>query len=264
MASSNGFSNGEPGWTGILSTVESNIFWGTDPTKLVQYDTVDIVSTTVDAGNTPTTLLRPGLVLGKVTSTGQYTAYSATATDGSQQAVAVLSREINMLDPYTGAAANRVDSAIICGPVRASALIGLDNFARQQLGASGFLFDDVRTGGYGLPFIRVVNKAVDYTVTAADNDTLFTASAAVNFTLPTLAAGLNFSFYNLADSNMTVTAATSDTIITDGDAAADSVAFSTASHKIGGGVRFVANADASKWLTFFQGAAPANVVTVAT
>ncbi|MES2792741.1 MAG: head decoration protein [Planctomycetota bacterium] len=264
MTTSFGYGNGEPGLTSALSTAESNIFWGTDPTKLVQYDTVDIVSTAVDAGNTPTTLLRAGLVLGKVAATGQYTTYSATATDGSQQAVAVLPLEINMLDPYQGTVQNRVAAVVICGPVRASALANLDNFARQQLTAQGFLFDDVRTGGYGIPFIRVVNKAADYTVTVADNDTLFTASAAVNFTLPTLAAGLNYSFYNLADSNLTITASTGDTIITDGDAAADSVAFSTSSHKIGGGVRFVANADASKWLTFFQGAAPANVVTVAT
>lgn len=266
MTASFGVSNGDPGWTGIQETTERNIYWGTDPTKNVQYiPAITLASATVDSTNTPTTLLRAGLALGKITATGFYTAYSPTATDGSQQAVAILREEVNMLDPMTAAVNTRVVSAVITGPVKASAIANLDNIARKQLRASGIIFDDDRTNGYGIPFIRVVSKAADYTVLATDQGTLFTAiTGAVNFTLPTLAAGLHFMFYNLVDANMTITSAAADTIITDGDLAADSVAFSTSSHKIGGGVMLIANEDATKWISIFMGAAPANVVTVAT
>lgn len=265
MAASYGWYAGEPGTTALLSSAESNIFWGTQPVVTAQYSFADIVSTATDATNSPTTILRPGLILGKITATGLWTAYSPTATDGSQQAVGILVTEINMNDPVTASVANRVASIAVSGPVKASALYGLDYISRKQLRAAGFLFDDAPTTGYGVPFIRVVAKAADYTVTAADHGTLFTATTgAVTFTLPTLAAGLHFMFYNLVDASMSiVSAGSADDIVTDGDLSADSVTFSTASHKIGGGVMVVANADATKWLTFFMGAAPANVVTVA-
>lgn len=265
MSASYGWNSGEPGTTALLSTAESNIFWGTQPVVTAQYTIADIVSTATDSGNSPTTILRPGLILGKITSSGLWGAYSPTATDGRQQALGVLVTEINMSDPVTGSVANRVATVAVTGPVRASALVNLDYVARKQMRAAGFIFDDDRTAGYGIPFIRVVAKAADYTVTASDNGTLFTATTgAVTFTLPTLAAGLSFMFYNLVDATMTIASAGSaDDIVTDGDLSADSVAFSTGSHKIGGGVMVVANADATKWLTFFMGAAPANVVTVA-
>ena len=130
--------------------------------------------------------------------------------------------------------------------------------------AAGFIFDDDRTSGYGVPFIRVVNKAASYTVLASDHGTLFTASAAATFTLPALAAGLHFMFYNLADATMVIASAgSSDNIVTDGDAAADTVTYSEAAHKIGAGLMVIANADATKWLTFNMSAGPGNLQTIA-
>lgn len=265
MASSGGFQYGDPGFTGSLETVERNIYWGSDPTKKIERQTITITSGATDSTNTPTTLLRAGLALGKITATGFYTAYSPTATDGSQFAEGVLEVEVNMLDPYTGAVATRVNNLVISGPVKAGAVANLDYVSRKQLSASGIIFDDNRTAGFGVPFLKTVSKAADYTVTAADNGTLFLATTgAVNFTLPTLAAGLHFIFYNTVDAAMAIlSAGSADDIITDGDLAADSVTFSTANHKIGGAVMFVANDAGTKWLTFFMGAAPANVVTVA-
>lgn len=254
MATSNGFANSEPGWTASTTTTESNIFWGTDPTKNVQYQVADIVSTAVDSGNTPTTLLRAGLIMGKVTSTGLYKEYNPTGTDGSQQAIGVLAGEINMLDPVTAAAAARVALLVISGPVRASALVNLDNMARKQLEAGGVLFDDTRGSGLGVPYMRELTKAADYTVTAADNGTLFNATTgAVVFTLPTLAAGLHFTFYNEVDATMTITSAAGNDIIADGDVAASSVAFSTGSHKIGSCAKLVANQAGTKWRLFNLG-----------
>ncbi|MGE3410133.1 MAG: hypothetical protein AB7I37_25340, partial [Pirellulales bacterium] len=97
--------------------------------------------------------------------------------------------------------------------------------------------------------------------------TLFTttgASGAVTFTLPALAAGLGpFEFLNTVNQDMIIASAAGDDIVTDGDAAADSIAFSTASHKIGGRARFRANAAGTAWHVEIL-SPPACVVTVAT
>ena len=43
---------------------------------------VVLVSTTTDSGNNPTTTLRRGLTLGKITASGKYAAYSDSGSDG--------------------------------------------------------------------------------------------------------------------------------------------------------------------------------------
>lgn len=265
MSSSFGVSNGDPGFTSAYETAERNIYWGTRPLEKIELESITIASSATDAGNTPTTLLRAGTILGQVASTGFYTTYSPTATDGSQVARAVLREEVNMLDPWTAAVNTRVVAAVISGPVKASALGNLDNVARRQMRAGGFIFDDDRLTGYGFPYIKPVAKAANYTVLSSDNGTFFYATTgAVTFTLPALAVGLYFWFYNTVDATMTVASAAGDDIITDGDAAADSVAFQTGSHKIGGGVLVFANEAGTAWITMFQGASPANTLTVAT
>lgn len=111
---------------------------------------------------------------------------------------------------------------------------------------------------------KVVSKAADYTVLTTDSGTLFTATAAANFTLPTAVGntGMNFEFFNAADSNMTVTSTPADSMITFNDAAADSVAFSTASEKIGGSIRVTS--DGTKWLVQTFLAAETQTPTIAT
>lgn len=105
------------------------------------------------------------------------------------------------------------------------------------------------------PFRRVVTaKTASYTCLESDCGNLFTttgASGAVTFTLPTAAAGnagLWYEFFNTVDQTMTVAAATGDTMVVFNDAAADSIALSTASEKIGTGIRVIS--DGSKWLVF--------------
>jgi hypothetical protein len=84
---------------------------------------------------------------------------------------------------------------------------------------------------------RFVTKTAAYTVLAKETGTWFTttgATAAVTFTLPAISDGpYIFYFVAVADFGMTVTAATADTLLTFNDAAADSVAFSTASEIMG-------------------------------
>lgn len=109
--------------------------------------------------------------------------------------------------------------------------------------------------GGGQP-AAVTAKTADYTVVAGDNGTIFTtrgASGAVNFTLPllsTLTAGWSATFVNEVDQNMTVTANATDAdkMVVVNDATADSIAYSTASEKIGAAVRVVVNDNLSKWL----------------
>ena len=72
------------------------------------------------------------------------------------------------------------------------------------------------------------------------------ATGAVTFTLPAVAtsSGVHYWFQNAEDQNMII-AAPSDTMTTFNDIAADSVAFSTTSEKVGGGA--FAICDGSKW-----------------
>jgi hypothetical protein len=84
---------------------------------------------------------------------------------------------------------------------------------------------------------RFATKTAAYTVTAAETGTYFNttgATAAVVFTLPAISSGpWIFKFLNSVDLDMTVTAATADTIITFNDIDIDSVAASTSGEKIG-------------------------------
>ena len=94
------------------------------------------------------------------------------------------------------------------------------------------------------------NKTANYTVLAKDNGMEFTttgAGAAVVFTLPTLAPGLWFKFRNCVNQDMTVAAATANTIMSFNDTAASSVVLNTANEKIGGVLIFYANNDGTLW-----------------
>lgn len=106
----------------------------------------------------------------------------------------------------------------------------------QLLAAVGLV--DATTGKL-TPIASVIAKTADYVLTGAEpSGTMFTtrgAAGAVNFTLPLVSAklaGTTWRFKNAVDQNMTVTSNPADTLICDGDLTADSLAASTASHKI--------------------------------
>ena len=103
------------------------------------------------------------------------------------------------------------------------------------------------------------------TVTADDSGVIFISngSGAVTFTLPAIALGKGkmFIFINRVDQNMTIASAGSlDNIVAFHDVAADSVAFSTSSEKIGGAMLIVG--DGTYWYAMNMSAG-ANTVTVA-
>jgi hypothetical protein len=137
----------------------------------------------------------------------------------------------------------------------------------ERVVASGGL---MRVEEGGRVIFPVVAKTSDYTVLATDMSKIFTtrgAAGAVNFTLPAAAAVEAFDwvmFYNVANQNMTVTG-TAGELIAFNDAAANSVALSTASEKIGGA--FLCISDGTSWLVLpflWETVAGMQTVTVTT
>lgn len=120
--------------------------------------------------------------------------------------------------------------------------------------------------------LKVSAKTADYTIiapTTASGDrsgTIFTnrgAAGAVIFTLPAAAAALAGVFYDFlgaADQNFTIVTPVADTLTVVNDAAADSLAVSTASHKIGAHMRAIC--DGTAWFAF--GDSVGDTFTVAT
>ena len=99
---------------------------------------------------------------------------------------------------------------------------------------------------------RIEAKTASYTLTAADGGKTFTNRGdtdAITFTLPATAAvesGWWAQFYVVEDADLAVVAGTVDTMVVVNDKAADSVKWSTASEKIGGGCKVVH--DGTGWL----------------
>lgn len=116
---------------------------------------------------------------------------------------------------------------------------------------------------YGMT--KIVTKAANYTVVKPSRSggdlsgTQFNAiTGAVTFTLPdpaTVPAGVWYRFVNTVDANMAVSCA--NKVITDGNAAASSVTYSTSSHKIGGAC--IAICDGTKWIVMNTSSCTATV-----
>ncbi len=256
-----GFGN-VPGIGSTVETYESAPTWARH--SFLLWAPAQIYSGTLDPTNTPTTTIRPGLVMGIITATGLWTNYSPTATDGSQVAQGVLGVGLPMIDPFTNTAQTKVWGMIVGGPVQSAKLIGLDAQARADM-SPRFIFDDNYLGNTAFPVQKFVTKTADYTVLTTDNLTAFDnrgAIGAVNFTLPAIANGLSYNFRVVADQSVTATSTEGDNIEAFNDAAADSVAFSTGGAKVGGEFQIYS----TPYLTWRVRtlSAGANTVTVAT
>ena len=181
-----------PGLTTSRETYESEFRWGSEFQGVFTNALID--GSSLDAGNSPTFELRPGILLGQNITTGKYKPYSPTATDGTEVAVAILIEALRMQD-FSG---NNVDRfyAVLCGgPVQALKVLGLDLNARQQM--DKFIFDDVFNipGNHWYPWKRQITKTANYTILATDNFTLFDntgAAGEVDLTLPAIANGYYF------------------------------------------------------------------------
>lgn len=238
-----------PGMGTVRETSETAVSWNKGGSTIFSFGD-RILSSTTDSGGSPTTTLRAGLLLGKITSSGKLTVWSATATDGSDVVYGVLPWPVRMLDT-DATAVDRHMAVMIGGYLKAASIVNLTALARQQMRGRFIFDDDIQNANVYMHWVRETAKTADYTITAADNGTLFTntgASGAVVFTLPTKAAGLVYHFKVIADQTVTVASAGSaDDLVTFNDAGSDSVAFSTSGEKIGASIRVYCNAAASKW-----------------
>ena len=125
------------------------------------------------------------------------------------------------------------------------------------------LFGDIHYGYY--PPRDEQAKTANYTISAKEAGTMFTnagASGAVVFTLPTLSPYLLFYFRVVADQDVTVGSAAGNDMVAYNDVDASSVAFSTGTQKIGGGLCVFSNAAGTDWHVVNMSAG-ANTITVA-
>ena len=251
-----------PGMGSAVETYEAAATWARHPMLL--WSPAIISSAAVDSGNTPTTTLRPGLVMGIISASNTWTNYSPSATDGSQIAQGILGVALPMLDPFTSSTQAKNWGMIVGGPVQSSKLINLDLQARASM-SPYFRFDDNLLGNYRFPWAQFTSKTAAYQVLSTDNGALFDnvgASGAVTFTLPALANGYYFGFRVQADQSVTVASSEGTNMIALNNASASSVAFSTGSQKIGGMVVVYTNPGATKWVVENRSAGT-NTITVA-
>ena len=103
---------------------------------------VILASTARDSGNTPTTTLREGLVLGKITASGKYAQYDDSASDGTEVADLILAEQVDLVNPQTNAAADSPGLTVYEARVENGALIGIDANGRADL-AGRIYFDNV-------------------------------------------------------------------------------------------------------------------------
>lgn len=253
---------GTPGVGAERTVTESELLWGADHAhNAVLWKSGVVSGAARDDGNTNfTTILRPGLILGKVTSGGEFAEFDSAATDGTEQFAGILDTELRAQD-FDAANQDRVFRVIVArAPIKArkllvegAAFVGhADEFIlRRTMAMAGFVFDDDPVGYLTGLHERTVAKTANYTVLTSDNGTLFTnlgAAAKIEFTLPAIKKGLHFSFYSEDNDGIEVLSATADTLVVHNDVAADSVDLATTARNIGGRLDVRANSDASKWL----------------
>ena len=112
----------------------------------------------------------------------------------------------------------------------------------------------------------VVDKAASYTVVPEDLGKVFVSTAAATFTLPPVADvwnGWNAYFVCGANTNLVVSAPAGK-LVTFNDIAANSVAFSTTSEKVGGAFEMVYDLALTKYLVFVHAPGVAQTVTYTT
>lgn len=272
-----------PGIDAVRENVEAAITWGP-----WEYNRTFVIGAIIDgsardAGNSPTTVLRPGLMLGQVRAASgtdplKFKQWDPTATDGTQDFAGILLWDASMQmlgvdrDRWFGyvLVGGLVKAASVLIPGQSSAgLSGVatEHFVRGLL-SGRYLMDDyphlwngnALMGGWK----NIQSKTAAYTVVASDNGTLFNtlgAAGTVAFTLPAItnSKGMRFGFYNCVNQNMSVASAAAGDLITFNNAAASTVSFATASQKIGGMIEVI-GLDNASWLVMHYGS---NTLTVA-
>lgn len=237
---------GMPGVRAAAYTTTREILWGGDASRQKILRLQDTFSSAArDAGADPTTMLRPGLLLGRLTSGSKLVQWDPTATDGSQYLIGVNENELIMVEGFSAAATDRFAPYLVQAPLKASQLLILGTaltssthqyLARRRLAEMGCVLDDDPQGFLAGVTPRLITKTATGAITAAENGATFicAGSGAVTLTLPTLVPGLSYRFINTVAQNLIIASAgSSDDIIGLNDLSLDSITFSTASNQIG-------------------------------
>lgn len=206
-----------------------------------------IPGSATDPGNTPTWILRQGLVMGQQTGTSLWAPYAATNTDGTQIAAGILFGSLRMQD-VNGNTRQMMSPILVQGGVLPAKLLGFDNQARQQM--RRFVFDDIFPGSWSYPWLATVAKTANYPATVNDNNTLFTnagATGAVTITLPPIQNGLVIGIYSVVAQNFAAQSNEGTNIVTTNNAAASTITFSTGSAQIGSYAMFFTNPAGTLW-----------------
>jgi len=246
-----------PGQRAVLETSENQFWWGRWENQIWEHGIV--LATTTDEGNTSyPTILRPGLLLGKITATGKLTDWAPAAVDGSEQLFGILGHSINM--GLSGTTADRYLAwVMVGGQVKPNKLIVPGTTALSIVGnaqeytirnqmAGRYILDDNVLGqkGRGYPIqhswlVYEGNTDGAATITAADDGALFVMDQGRDMavTLPAPKRGMIFDFLLITDYELSITAATADTLIAYNDATASSVTITTALHQVGAYIRLI-------------------------
>ncbi len=255
-----------PGVRAAVFTTPRQIFWGGDESRMKIIRGQGQFSNTLrDAGNTPTTAIRPGLLCGQLTADSKLVHWDPTASDGSQYLRGVNEHELVMVEGYSAEAAERFAPIVLQAPLIAAQLLVLGTaltssahqyLARRRLAEMGCILDDDPQGFLAGVAQRTITKTATGAITAAENGATFhvNGGGAVTLTLPTLATGLSYKFINVANQNLTVASAAGDDMVVLNDLSADSVTFSTANQLIGAQIDVWSDyvAGTLKWLTAIQ------------
>lgn len=113
---------------------DKEVFAGYSPTPIIRGGTI-----VAAAGN-----LAAGTVLGRITASGKYTAYSDGATNGSEVAVGILRTHVD-----ASGAADKLGEIIFAGVLKNDQLVGLDANAISDLGGRQDTVRNEFTFGYG-------------------------------------------------------------------------------------------------------------------
>lgn len=208
-------------------------------------------SATTDAGNTPTTNLRHGLLMGLRTADGLAANYNPTGSDGSQLVQGFLWESRDTIDT-DGLTVNPTAQIVIAGYVRSSQLLLLDEQCRRQM-QGRFIFDDRIPGAQG-GARQTIAKTANYNVVASDSDSRFTntgAAGSVQFTLPAVAKGARFFFYATAAQTLEVSAPSAILLV--GGSAHTNITFSTGGAIVGAWVVVEADDSGAFWIAQYGG-----------
>lgn len=236
---------GIPGMGSLELSTPRELLWGGDNRQIqALWINAQISGAARDDGNDPVTVLRGGLVLGKITASGKMIEWIPTATDGSQNIAGILDVSNLKAQDYNATNADRWLRVLVRGPVVASQILldgtaftssAYEFIARRQMVQSGFIFDDDPFGILAGKGRAPSYKTTSWSVSEDDNGTVFYVggTAGLVATLPAIKAGLEFKFVGVADVNWQVKSAEGDNIVVLNDASADAINFITGSNKIG-------------------------------